>query len=383
MHIGIVSPCSSAPLRDLLPQSDGVDLGCGVHFMATLVRALLERGHRLSVITLSSGISKPEVLLGEMLSFYVFPMRTQKRMRDLYKFEREGLRSGIASARPDVLHAHWTYEFAMACLETRIPTVVTTHDNAFQQLRFSTDLFRLGQLLIQIYVIRKSHLMTAVSPYLAKSLQWLATTKIEIIPNPINVADESKSQDYCGNLKIATVLNGWGKRKNAKTALKAFSLLRKQVPTAELFMYGHDFEDGGPASQWAITQGLSAQVYFRGFTSPSDLQREMRSMALLLHPALEEACPLALLEAMAIGLPIVAHKTAGGVPWVLDNGRAGFLTNMTDVEQVAHALIECSANSAARELKRRSAYDRVMSLFSPSQVAQQYESVYERALALK
>jgi hypothetical protein len=86
MHIGIVSPCSSGPLADLLPHSGEVDLGCGVHFMATLVRALIDRGHRVSVITLSPKILEPRILRGIELTYYVYPMRTHRRMRDLYRW---------------------------------------------------------------------------------------------------------------------------------------------------------------------------------------------------------------------------------------------------------------------------------------------------------
>src|SRR6478672_7090449 len=130
MHIGIVSPCSSGPLIDLLYESDRVDLGSGVYFMATLVRALIDRGHHVSVITLSSELADRRILNGPHLNYYVYPQRTQRRMRDLYKIERQGLLEGIRLAKPDVLHAHWTYEFALACLETGLPMLVTAHDNA-------------------------------------------------------------------------------------------------------------------------------------------------------------------------------------------------------------------------------------------------------------
>src|SRR6476620_9949959 len=102
MHIGIVSPCSSGPLADLLPCSAEVDLGCGAHFMATLVRVLVDRGHHVSVVTLSPEIPEKRILRGVGLTYYVYPMRTHKRMRDLYKLERHGLRDGIGLAKPDV-----------------------------------------------------------------------------------------------------------------------------------------------------------------------------------------------------------------------------------------------------------------------------------------
>jgi glycosyltransferase involved in cell wall biosynthesis len=383
MHIGIVSPCSSGPLADLLPESGGIDLGCGVHFMATLVRALIERGHRVSVVTLSPEISAPKILKGPDLTYYVYPMRMQRRMRDLYKVERQGLTEGIRLARPDILHAHWTYEFALACLETGLPVLVTIHDNAFQVLRFTRDLYRLGRLYLQIRVIKKARLLTAVSPYLADSLGWLAKTEIKVIPNPVEVSQ--KLGNGCnrmpGTVRIATVLNGWQTLKNPQSAIQAFNQLRRELPDAQMYMYGYDFEEGGPAWQWALSKGLGRNIEFCGFVPPHELQGKLRKMSILLHPALEEACPMSILESMGLGLPVIASMDAGGVPWVLDEGRAGFLTDVRQPKKIVESLLECITKPDVRKRKQESAYARVLNIFSPDSVAGQYEKVYEHALA--
>ena len=379
MHVGIVSPCSSGPLADLLPDSGGVDIGCGVHFMTTVVRSLVKRGHRVSVITLSPELVDRKILKGPDLTYYVYPMRTARRMRDVYALECRGLKDGILLAKPEILHAHWTYEFALACLMTNLPVLVTTHDNAFQQVRFSKDLFRLAQLFIQIYVIRKARCVTAVSPYLADSLRWLARAKIQMIPNPIEVT-KNNFKRASGPVKIATVLNGWGKRKNPKTAIKAFSLLRRELPDAQLSMFGQDFEEGGPASRWATRHKLNRNIQFHGFLRPSDLQTKLKEISVLLQPALEEACPLALLEAMAFGIPVVAGDNAGGVPWVLDGGRAGFLTDVENPKKLSETLLTAIQNVEECEHKRKHAFDRVMSVFSPDAIAEQYEKLYVKVL---
>ena len=41
-----------------------------------------------------------------------------------------------------------------------------------------------------------------------------------------------------------------------------------------------------------------------------------------------EACPMVILEVMVSGLPVLAGKDAGGVPWVLDERRARFLADV-------------------------------------------------------
>jgi glycosyltransferase involved in cell wall biosynthesis len=304
-------------------------------------------------------------------------------MRDLFKVERQGLRDGIRLANPDILHAHWTYEFALACLETGLPTLVTSHDNAVQVLRFSRDLYRLGRLCLQIRVIKRAPFLTAVSPYLAKALRWIAKRDIPVIPNAVDFPKDNENTIKWepAPFKIATVLNGWGRLKNPKGAIEAFNLLRYQLPDAEMFMYGVDYEEGGLASRWASSQGLSENIHFCGFISPGDLQNNLRKMSVLLHPALEEACPLALLESMALGVPVVAGAHAGGVPWVLDNGKAGFLTDAREPKNIAKTLLICVEETTTREEKQRNARRRVLSLFSPNSVAEQYEQMYEEVLA--
>lgn len=384
MHVGIVSPCSSGPLADLLPQFGGVDVGCGAHFMTTLVRALIVRGHLVSVITLSPQVAERKIMKGSRLAFYVYPMRTHKRMRDFYKLERRGIKDGILSAKPDVLHAHWTYEFALACLETVLPTIVTSHDNAVQVLRYTRDLYRLGRLYLQIKVVREARRLTAVSPYLADYLQRICKTKIEVVPNPVELPKSKEDENvrlFSDRVRIATVLNGWQNLKNPKKGLIAFDLVRRKQPDAELFMYGIDYEEGGPAARWAARNKLDRNVHFCGTVSRDALQEQLATMSILLHPSLEEACPMALLEAMAVGLPIVAGIKAGGVPWVLDGGRAGFLTDVTNPEKIAETLHACIDQNEVREIRRRKAQERVREVFSPGSVAQLYERIYEKSLA--
>jgi glycosyltransferase involved in cell wall biosynthesis len=311
-------------------------------------------------------------------------MRTHRKMRDLYRVERQGLTEGIRLAKPDVLHAHWTYEFALACLETGLPMLVTAHDNAFRVLRFTRDLYRLGRLYLQIRVIKTARLLTAVSPYLAESLSWLAGTDIKVVPNPVLVPQDfgSVCDRMRGDVRIATVLNGWQNLKNPKGAIRAFHLLRGEVPDAHMFMYGYDFEEGGPASEWAIQNNLNQNIHFCGFLGPEELQRNLQKASILLHPSLEESFGMTIVEAIALGLSVVGGISSGAVPWLLDGGKAGFLTNVKDPKKIFRTLLSCIEQEEARNEKRRNAQDRVVNLFSPNSVAEQYENVYQKALSL-
>ena len=384
MHIGIIGPCSTGPLADLLPTSSGSDAGWGGYSVVNLVRVLIEKGHRVSVVTLSPELTERRILKGPKLTFYVYPTRTKRRMRDLYKIERQYLKEGILLAKPDLLHAQWTYEFALACLDMNVPTLVTCRDNAFRVLRFNRDLYRLGRLYLQLRVIRRARFLTAVSPYIANALGWLARTEIEVIPNPVEIPHEGRNLcdgDLQNCVRIATVINGWQNLKNPKAAIKAFSLLRRHVPDAGMFMYGKGFQQGGPASQWAVRNDLCENIHFCGFLPHHDLLEKLKEMSILLHPSLEESFGMAIIEAMALNLPVIAGNGSGGVNWVLDEGRAGFLTDVTKPEEITQTLLTCIRQREDRERKQKNAHERVLTLFSPDSVAEQYTKMYEKVLS--
>jgi glycosyltransferase involved in cell wall biosynthesis len=84
---------------------------------------------------------------------------------------------------------------------------------------------------------------------------------------------------------------------------------------------------------------------------------------------------------MAIGLPVIAGKASGGVPWVLDDGKAGFLTNVRDPKEIFKTLLTCIEQGMIRQEKQRNARDRVSNFFAPNSIAEQYEQMYEKVLS--
>jgi glycosyltransferase involved in cell wall biosynthesis len=89
--------------------------------------------------------------------------------------------------------------------------------------------------------------------------------------------------------------------------------------------------------------------------------------------------PNAVLEAMASGLPIVATKIAGNEELVID-GETGRLVPAEDVESLRESLRPFLVDAQMREKMGRAARRRVESAFSWNRVAEQYESVLEKAM---
>ena len=73
-----------------------------------------------------------------------------------------------------------------------------------------------------------------------------------------------------------------------------------------------------------MSSELARQVIFAGQRSGGEVAHLLQAMDIFVLPSLREALPIALLEAMSVGLPVIATRV-GGIPEVVDDGRNGLL----------------------------------------------------------
>ena len=91
----------------------------------------------------------------------------------------------------------------------------------------------------------------------------------------------------------------------------------------------------------------------------------------------EDALPLAVMQPMALGLPVVGSRV-GGIPEMIEDGRTGVLVPPNDVDALAQALERLLDDPAARQAMGAAARRRVAEVFTPEQ---QIAALTERALA--
>lgn len=400
MHIAIAGPIATEDIAFLLnaTQQD-LPLGYpGAPLLATLIGELLRLGHRVSAFTLSSDIPlsrrEPIVAQGDNFTMNYSPMRRRAwqpngwlpgRILDLYAFERRHLQRAIAQAAPDVVHAHWTYEFALAALQTSLPHVVTCHDSPYKVARFycreklTRSLYRWLRVLMAHKVFNRAHCVTAVSSYMKDEVQGMARVPIQVVPNPVDEFALALVKDR--NVPVlpsfAMVCNGWQALKNPQPAMQAFARFRACNPEAELHLYGHDFGVGQTAEIWAKQQGIADGMVFYGAIPHKKLLEALSNADLLLHSSLEESFGLSIAEAMAIGLPVVAGEASGAVPWVV--GEGGVLCDVRQ-EQAIYRAIEQVLEPENYVRYSIAARERVESMFTVSSVASAYLESYQVAI---
>jgi glycosyltransferase involved in cell wall biosynthesis len=96
----------------------------------------------------------------------------------------------------------------------------------------------------------------------------------------------------------------------------------------------------------------------------------------LVHPSLVEAQPMALIEAMVRGIPVIGGESSGGVPWTLDHGRAGRLVDVRSPEAVAQAMLEFAADPELRQGYAERGLALARQRFHIVSVADAYQAVY-------
>src|SRR5690606_32787548 len=192
-------------------------------------------GHTVSVFTLCPEleIGSTDTITGKRLTIYVGSTRKRVKHResDVYQFERSFLKKCIKEANPDVLHAHWQYEYAWAALDFDKETLVTCRDSPLHVFRYQPSLFRFIRLLIAIYVLYRAKNVSATSDYLAKNIRFLSLKRnVHLIPNfePhwLFSLYNPQPHHYSKNHKIIMINNGFGGRKNVGVGIKAFQIYR-------------------------------------------------------------------------------------------------------------------------------------------------------------
>ena len=132
--------------------------------------------------------------------------------------------------------------------------------------------------------------------------------------------------------------------------------------------------------QCAESHGVSRQVEFLGMRT--DVYNLMRAFDAFVLSSLHEGVPMVLLEAMALGVPIVASRV-GGVPEILEDRREALLVPARDAGALAREIEVLAGSSEIRALLIRAARARVEAQFSIQSSAAKMHEMYRSLCAGK
>jgi len=384
MRIAFCAPTDIHALARFSSQSTvGVAHGLGSTATTPLILELLRRGHEVTVYTLSKGLHNEETYSWGNLKIFVGPSRQRHLARNFYRPEISYLKRVIRTDAPAFVHAHWTYEFALAALRSGISTLTTIHDLPWKVLQYFRDPHRAVRLLMAYEVAFRGQHFTAVSEDAAMHFRRYLKpgAEIRVVPNGLpnavfEISEHSAAKNHPG-VTFATILQGWSRQKNPTAALEAFHILKHTIPDAQLLMFGLGYEQGGPAQQWAIQRHLDLGVTFAGPLPYHELlKRVAEEVDIVVHPSLDESFSMVAVEAMALKKPVIAGKSSTGVREVLGFGKYGILVDITDPKAIGQEMVRLACDTEFRDRVAQVGYQRASSLYRMETVATMYEELY-------
>lgn len=160
--------------------------------------------------------------------------------------------------------------------------------------------------------------------------------------------------------------------KNHAVLLDAFDRIAQRIKNVRLLIVG-DGELRGEMEEKARRLGLQARVHFLG--AREDIPDLLPVMDLFVLSSESEGLSIALLEAMAAGLPVVATRV-GGTPELVIHGETGLLVRSGHPLELADAITRLLSQPALAAQYGRAGRERVRRFFNLKRMVSEYEGVY-------
>lgn len=192
-----------------------------------------------------------------------------------------------------------------------------------------------------------------------------ARTKIR---NELNIEENKKILISVGRLHEA---------KGCPYLIKAMKILKEKYPYILLIVLGEGPE-GKKIEEQIKELKLEKNILLLG--QKENISEYLNASDVFVMPSLWEGLPIALLEAMACGLPVV-NTRVGGVPEVVEDGKSGFLVELKNPRGLAEKIIK-TLEMSEEERKKMGEHGRkiVEKKFSIEQIVKEYENLYQELL---
>jgi glycosyltransferase involved in cell wall biosynthesis len=213
--------------------------------------------------------------------------------------------------------------------------------------------------------------------------------KVEVIPNGVDIEQydvDTQASDIRSSIRtdlgldtsarLIAMIGTLKEVKGHRYMIEAMSVLAPRYPDLHLLLAG----DGALRAQLeaqTADAGLDDRIHFLG--SRSDVPGLLAASDLFVLPSLWEGLSMALLEAMATGLPILASKVSGTVQAIVP-GEHGLLIPPGDTQAIVDGLVELLSDPDRARAMGQAAKRRVQAEFSAQKQADEHLNLYSRTI---
>ena len=292
----------------------------------------------------------------------------------------------VREYRPDIIHGAVYEGVAVASLVGRmagVPVIIGEETSDPVNRRWT------GSVLYRC-LAGLTHQMVAVSPavkrYLVDDIK-LPLERVALINN--GVFDPGFSGDAVraeirrrlgiqeGDFVIGSCGRLLDSHKRFSDLIQAFSIIRRQVPSAKLLIVGEG-PDENALQALAVQLGVGDGVLFVGYQAETRPYYDVMDIFCL--ASAHEAFGLVLVEAMLADLAVVATRV-GGIPSVVEEGETGYLVDPLAPADLASRLLELIENSPLRTLMGQRGRERAASKFGADRYVREFDLLYQRLVS--
>ena len=282
--------------------------------------------------------------------------------------------------QPDLIHAHFAVPAGAAAFAlsvfTRKPYVITAHggDVPGGAPEKTGGWFRFVLPLTKP-VWKRASAIAAVSSQTRQLALKQYTADIQVIPNGIDPKAYKPGKFTPGKTPTIIYIGRFSPEKNALAVPQVLAYLAHLDWNCVMLGDGPQMDE----VKALIKEKLLEQRFFLpGWVEPGEVAAWMEKSDILLMPSLREAMPMAGLQALAMGLALVASDI-GSVPDILKNGENGFLVKPGDLNGYGEALKKLLGDKTLLESCRVKSREMVTQ-FEIQRVIAAYADLYQKVL---
>ena len=295
--------------------------------------------------------------------------------------------------KPDVIHAHWPFPHAYIALGAaklfRIPLVLNFHGAELLLIRKKKWVKPLLK-----FAIGQAQAIFANSSFTAGKIK--ALRKVDVEWSPYGTTLEKSGNGYAGDTTNALVAHKVTEkfkilfvgrhieRKGICYLIEAAKYLPRDKFEIRIVGVGDLTEQLKALAQKAATDTPeAAEIIFTGKLSPEDLANEYKTANVFTLPAIvdskgdTEGLGVVLIEAMDLGLPVVASNV-GGIPDMVVDGKSGILVPEKDPKALAEAYKRLEGDGALVQKILEGAQERIRECFTWDGIIERQIGVYKK-----
>ncbi len=274
---------------------------------------------------------------------------------------------------PDILHAHFTnmgYVASILKRKVNIPLVITEHSSMINKLNIKKAKYKEAAV-----AYKNADVLISVSKALADNIQKNFNIKPIYVPNMVDT-DLFNYSSKINNDKFNFVSTGnLINTKRMDLLIEAFNRAFSSVENVTLTIFGDGCEKSY-LGRIINKYNLDKKIVLKGMCSRKSISHQLKNSDCFVLASQSETFGVAYIEALAVGLPVIATKCGGPEGFVHEGN--GLLIAIDDLDALTNAIKYMYENND--KYNREKIAKDTKSLFSPENVANKILDLYKSIL---